>query len=77
MGGGARLLLKWCRMSKGNYRRTYTFHHIDVGDHVVVEAKDFAADKRVRRAVSVYNTRTDKHFSCRRDGDNLKIVRNR
>lgn len=59
------------------YHRVYDFHDIPVGDHVEVDAPDFATDKRIRRAVSVYGTRTDKHFSCRRNGDQLHIVRNR
>ena len=59
------------------YQRVYDFHDIPVGEHVEVEAADFAADKKIRKAVSQYGTRTDKHFSCRRVGDNLQIVRNR
>lgn len=57
--------------------RLYNYHDLEVGQSVLMETPDTATDRRIRRAVSVYGTRHDKHFSCRREGDALRIVRNR
>ena len=59
------------------YKRVYKFHDIDVGTSIDVTVDESVTDRNLRRAVSHYNVRSDKHFSCRRKGDIMQIVRNR